>query len=122
MILRSRSPPKAGRTGGRGGREVGGSTGSSASRTEGHTREVFFELFLLLRVGGARQPIGQIEEPLLLPFLGFQAASTKSTTTRFALVFCVLAKAFTRRATRGGRLTLWRMVSPNSAYNLDSAT
>src|SRR6266540_346586 len=36
-------------------------------------------------------------------------ASIRSTTMRFALVFFVFASAFTRRATRGGRLMLWRM-------------
>src|SRR6266851_8168988 len=35
-------------------------------------------------------------------------ASIKSTRTRLALVFSVLARALTRLATRGGSETLWR--------------
>src|SRR5262249_54243061 len=45
-------------------------------------------------------------------------ASIKSTTTRFTLVFLVFANAFTRRATRGGRLMLWRTAFSRLATRL----
>src|SRR6266446_5009310 len=59
----------ASRTGGREAPEEARSTGSSASLTEGHAGEFFLETFLLLRVAGAREAVGEFEETLffLLP-------------------------------------------------------
>ena len=53
------------------GLRLGRSTGSSASLTEGHSGQLFFETALLLRIEGTRQAVGQLNEAFSLLFPRF---------------------------------------------------
>jgi len=56
---------------GRGAREAVRSTGSWALLTKGHAGQLFLEPFLIFRVAGMRQALGQLEEAFPFPLPSF---------------------------------------------------